>query len=214
MPKGASYEGQWHNGNMHGTGSCKYPATESEYTGQWVDNKRQGEGCMKFGDSGAVYEGAYCEGQMHGQVGGRGQGGVCSNPLTAECTPHPPPSQGTYTWKDGSYYCGEFSHDKQHGAGTYYHAKVRALAPPCPGPLSVALSWPCFKRASALPLPSLCPPSAKVRKLEAQKRFEGTWEHGLMHGEGHYFFLDPKVLLCILLLVGRQQALAGSVRGG
>ena len=111
---------------MHGTGSCKYPATESEYTGQWVDNKRQGQGCMQFGDSGAVYEGAYCKGQMHGQVGGRGQGGVCSNLLTAECTPRPP--QGTYTWKDGSYYCGEFSHDKQHGAGTYHHAKVAVCA--------------------------------------------------------------------------------------
>jgi hypothetical protein len=132
---------------MHGTGSCKYPATESEYTGQWVDNKRQGQGCMQFGDSGAVYEGAYCKGQMHGQVGGvcsRGQGGVCSNPLTAERTPHPP--QGTYTWKDGSYYCGEFSHDKQHGAGTYHHAKVCALTPPCPRGRSPG-------RASALPLP-------------------------------------------------------------
>jgi hypothetical protein len=142
------------------------PPSQSTRASGWT-TKGKARGACSSGTAGRCTRGRTARGRctarwvVSGRAPcGRGQGGVCSSPLTAECTPHPPPSQGTYTWKDGSYYCGEFSHDKQHGAGTYYHAKVRALAPPCPGPLTVALSWPCFKRASALPLPSLCPPFA------------------------------------------------------
>ena len=75
MPQGVVYEGQWNEGDYHGT--MTYPGGGS-YTGQWRDGNRHGAGIMVNGiDSsmepgyawiqpGDKYEGQWVDDDMQG----------------------------------------------------------------------------------------------------------------------------------------------------
>jgi len=63
---GATYEGGWFEGDMHGQGLLVYNNSNT-LTGEFKDGLiYNGEGTCKL-QSGGIYEGVYKEGKIHGQ---------------------------------------------------------------------------------------------------------------------------------------------------
>ena len=101
------YEGDWKEGKRHGYGKLT-DSSQVIYDGQWKNGKRVEEEpdyIKKFSDkvfknenfsNGDSYEGGYLKGKFEGQ--------------------------GQYTWKDGSFYKGEFSQGFREGHGVWRSA--------------------------------------------------------------------------------------------
>ncbi|MGP0565008.1 MULTISPECIES: DnaJ domain-containing protein [unclassified Nitrospina] len=86
---GDRYEGQFHNGMMHGMGH--YVRSNGDvYTGQFRFNKAHGNGKMTFAN-GDTYTGEFAEDAMCGR--------------------------GTYIYANGDRYVGRFQDDMPHGEG-------------------------------------------------------------------------------------------------
>ncbi len=102
------YEGEWKDGQMHGTGTLSISRIkrgylgfanpfgwklidEGEYVGEWKNAKKNGQGTYTWFD-GDQYVGEWKEGKPNGQ--------------------------GTLTFPDGSKYEGEYKNGKCHGQGT------------------------------------------------------------------------------------------------
>jgi len=114
------YEGEWEDGEMHGTGTLKisrifcgnmssyglvpFPFSwklidQGKYEGEWKNGKEHGKG-IRFFRAGLMnndigkYEGEWKDGKYH--------------------------RQGTFIYRDGGKYEGEWKYGLEHGQGTYY----------------------------------------------------------------------------------------------
>ena len=94
FPDGYRYEGEWRDGNRHGTGTASWP-DGTEYTGTFVNGERHGEGAIVT-PSGFRYEGEWVNGEMSGR--------------------------GVATYANGDVYEGEFEDGKRSGTGTMRYA--------------------------------------------------------------------------------------------
>ncbi|CAK4353010.1 unnamed protein product [Aphanomyces euteiches] len=95
---GSTYDGQWNKNAMHGSGV--WTTASFTYVGDFLHGRPHGHGLWTF-KNGDIYEGAVQQGCFHGR--------------------------GKYTYKDGSWYDGEFIADeaskmagrgRKHGQGT------------------------------------------------------------------------------------------------
>lgn len=87
LKNGATYQGQWLNGQRDGYGTQLWP-DGSRYEGQWQNDKANGQGRLIHAD-GDVYEGQWVNDKAEGE--------------------------GTYSHANGAYYEGDWLDDKQHG---------------------------------------------------------------------------------------------------
>ena len=161
---GSIYEGEHHNGTMHGKGKMKY-SDGSTYEGDWQEGVRSGKGTIRFPD-GSQYEGEWEKDMISGQGKMISPDGTCytgdwkNNTMTGKGAlvlstgdkyegdfengfPH---GQGIIIFANGEQYEGKFSQDKMHGKGIMTY-------------------------------------------LDGEK-YEGDWENGLKHGYGVTFFPD------------------------
>jgi hypothetical protein len=86
-----SYNGEWRNGQWHGSGRATFPNGDS-YEGEYACDQRHGQGKYVWSD-GRVYEG-----EFHHD---KGQG------------------RGIFSWPDGAKYIGEFYNGQREGNGYY-----------------------------------------------------------------------------------------------
>lgn len=134
---GTNYEGDYLNGQRHGTGTWAFPSTGASYTGGYAFGKRDGHGVEVF-DNGDRYVGGYKAGQRHGQgryieaKGAVREGEWKADELNGKCTIHESNSdiyEGTclvgqrsgqsklqMTALDAVYECA-FKNDEFHGQG-------------------------------------------------------------------------------------------------
>ncbi|KAG5484158.1 hypothetical protein CUR178_07312 [Leishmania enriettii] len=75
----------------HGRGV--YTCPSFTYAGDWVEDEMHGRGQLAFVESGNVYEGEFYHGCFSGE--------------------------GTYRWRDGAMYCGQWRANRMHGEGVY-----------------------------------------------------------------------------------------------
>ena len=88
----AVYEGGFKNGELHGQGTYSN-ANGATYSGGWDSGEKSGKGIGKeFYDNG-YYDGEFYDGKRHGQ--------------------------GTYVWSSGSQYTGQWVDGERTGYGTY-----------------------------------------------------------------------------------------------
>ena len=90
---GGKYEGDWHNGEMHGNGSIVF-ADGSQYDGEWKHNRPQGKGTRTYA-SGEVYRGMWFDGRRQGI--------------------------GEIIYPDKRKFTGQWLNDLRHGAGKLQH---------------------------------------------------------------------------------------------
>jgi len=110
---GATYTGQWMNGERDGLGRQVWP-DGSAYLGQWCDGRASGYGQMEHGD-GDAYIGQWFNGCAHGRGVFRFQGGVATYEGEFRCDLRD--GVGVEQWEDGSWYRGEFRQGAKCGHG-------------------------------------------------------------------------------------------------
>ncbi|KAK7196314.1 MORN repeat [Novymonas esmeraldas] len=79
----------------HGRGV--YTCPSFTYAGDWVEDEMHGSGQLHFAHSGNAYEGEFYHGCFSGQ--------------------------GTYQWRNGAIYCGQWRTNRMHGEGIYTDAQ-------------------------------------------------------------------------------------------
>lgn len=107
------YEGEWHQGAIHGRGFLT-TADGSRYTGEVRDGKPNGHGTLTS-TSGYHREGQWKGGQAHGH-------GTCTyygkDHYEGQWEDGAKRGYGTYTWANGNRYQGAFRGDTMSGFGT------------------------------------------------------------------------------------------------
>ena len=124
-PSGAVYIGDFHNGEIHGYGTCYY-ADGSKYKGKWANRYPHGKGTKTMKD-GTKRIGFWKRGQPVDEKGNFvdaisnetesfGDGtNVQSGCISGNCTN----GKGVYAYPDGSKYDGWFVNNKPEGSGTF-----------------------------------------------------------------------------------------------
>ena len=133
---GAIYAGNFANNQMDGKGRLKL-ANGDVYDGQWVDDKQHGQGFVEYA-SGEKRMSTWVNGVQQG-IGNSGSNAVlASNTSNFSAKPISKPtetgtllncnkvhcgdSSGRYTYKDGSYYEGQFLNGLPQGDGICFYA--------------------------------------------------------------------------------------------
>lgn len=111
------YDGEWDNGQVHGTGTYKWP-NGSSYSGGWVYGVMNGTGTYIWSD-GTVYEGDWISGHRTGKGTITWSSG---NTYTGDFINGEMLGQGVYTFANGDRYEGSFKNNQFNGQGTYYYA--------------------------------------------------------------------------------------------
>lgn len=130
------YEGSFKMGNFNGLGAFYFKSGDL-YIGHWKNNQQHGEGII-YKPDGAKFEGSFVEGRIHGNgIITRANGSIVKgtwefgsmvnkdrtafledpqidrNCNSQECIQ----GNGTYTYKDGSMYKGQFFNGRPKGIG-------------------------------------------------------------------------------------------------
>ncbi|AGO84350.2 Morn repeat domain containing protein [Pandoravirus salinus] len=131
-PEGRVYEGEWHQGQMHGHG-VRTDKDGSYYEGLWKAGLFHGRGVLHQKD--VRYDGEWAFGKRHGrgaqaryvQTTSHSPGklpvrpalgdGVCG--YTGEWLNDKPHGRGVEVYGDGACYSGDWSCGDRHGSGTY-----------------------------------------------------------------------------------------------
>ncbi|MEM6379912.1 MAG: caspase family protein, partial [Bacteroidota bacterium] len=126
---GAKYVGEFVNGEIHGQGICYY-SDGSKYEGQWRYRYPEGQGTKTYADK-STWTGRWKKGQPIDENGALvkeqfiGKGGMFSDGMEiqsgciyGDCKN----GQGTFAYKDGSKYEGQFLNGAMHGQGVWYLA--------------------------------------------------------------------------------------------
>lgn len=108
---GSKYEGHFKNKKINGEGTYLY-ADGTKYIGEWRDGYYHGEG-SKYLSQTEVLTGLWQNGEYVGGKYGKGLRGC----LAGNCEN----GEGTYVFKDGSKYIGEFKDGSLTGQGTCYY---------------------------------------------------------------------------------------------
>ena len=66
MRDGSYYEGEFLNGEIHGTGTRLWSHNNNLYQGQFDQGEMNGMGVMTYGESGDVYEGHWVDNKAEG----------------------------------------------------------------------------------------------------------------------------------------------------
>ena len=124
---GAKYVGEFVNGEIHGQGICYY-SDGSKYEGQWHYRYPEGQGTKTYADK-SVWTGRWKKGQAIDENGAlleeqftrKGSGfydgiDIQSGCIYGDCKN----GQGTFAYKDGSKYEGQFIKGEMHGWGSWY----------------------------------------------------------------------------------------------
>ncbi len=129
FPSGATYEGTFFNGEVHGQGTCYY-TDGSIYHGQWQYRYPHGHGSKLYADK-EMWTGNWVKGRPINKNGNFFDESFISKGAIAydgtdiqfgcikgDCTD----GIGTYAYSDGSKYEGQFSEHKRHGWGSFYYS--------------------------------------------------------------------------------------------
>jgi hypothetical protein len=146
--KGDRYKGEWKKNKMHGQGMYIF-ANGDRYQGAWKDGKKHGQGTFiyEIGDkyigeykkgimygqgmyiwaNGDKYQGAWKDGKKHGPgiylylADNEFKGDIYVGEYKFDLYN----GQGTYIWKDGSKYTGNWLDNNQEGQGIYIYPDGR-----------------------------------------------------------------------------------------
>jgi hypothetical protein len=111
---GATYVGEWLNGNSHGKGT--FISDEGDkYEGDFQKGKQHGKGIFIY-KNGDKYEGEWVNGYMHGYGIYRFKNGDKYDGELVTGNFH---GKGTFTYSDGDEYIGEYLNGKKHGNGIF-----------------------------------------------------------------------------------------------
>ncbi|KAI9222889.1 hypothetical protein BC828DRAFT_364761 [Blastocladiella britannica] len=97
FPNGDVYEGEYHAGLRHGTGSYTWKRPKARYVGSYAENLRHGQGAMVYPD-GSRYKGQWVKGKREGT--------------------------GSYVYVNGDVYVGAWKEDLKDGEGIYVFAET------------------------------------------------------------------------------------------
>lgn len=111
---GASYEGDWNRGFMHGTGT-HVSLNGGRYEGGWMRDEKHGLG-RKVYPNGDSYHGLWRHGQPSGPGRYKWSNGNEYNGEWAQGMMH---GRGTFVWGTGERYDGEWQFGREHGRGTF-----------------------------------------------------------------------------------------------
>ncbi len=128
-PSGATYTGEFRNGEISGNGICVYK-DGSRYEGQWLSRYPEGKGTKTYKDgskrTGLWKKGTFVEGSetvsktsIYKNANSDDDGSTIQyGCINGDCEN----GGGTYAYPDGSKYEGQFKLGKIHGWGTFYYA--------------------------------------------------------------------------------------------
>lgn len=165
-PDGATYSGQWDQGEAHGSGELRLADKTLVYRGEWKAGLRHGQGVEHCVENGAEYCGAFECGVKEGR--------------------------GTLQWPSSAAYVGDFHKGKFHGEGELQWADSRVYAGQWRSGCMHGVGqfkWPDGRRFTGhyqehtMHGPGVYTwPDGSVCK--------GRWEQGKMHGSGTH--IDPE----------------------
>jgi hypothetical protein len=123
---GQKYVGEFQNDNRHGHGvlTTSVNSTAIRYDGEWKEDKRSGNGTFII-ENGEKYVGEWLNDLIHGR-------GVLSFPendilnrtsYDGEWKENALSGKGTFIWKTGQKYVGEWLNDTRHGYGVLTFAE-------------------------------------------------------------------------------------------
>lgn len=121
---GHIYEGDFINGQFEGNGTMTY-SSGATYTGEWKSSKRNGKGTY-IDANGISQSGMWHEGEFQGEEKSFAVFASESHPsnerLTDCNTYYCGNGRGRYTYKDGSFFEGDFRNNLPDGKGICYYA--------------------------------------------------------------------------------------------
>lgn len=136
-PNGQKYEGDFVDGICSGKGKQTFIDC-SEYDGEWKNDTFEGKGILKY-KNGTIYEGEFKKGEIEGfgkmlkggheYIGTFNGGSITGKDVTinygngdkyiGEVNSFLKTGKGTYTFKNGATYSGDWDGDKANGTGTF-----------------------------------------------------------------------------------------------
>jgi hypothetical protein len=161
------YEGDFKEGQLHGTGTMYFAEALGEYSGEWKDSKYEGQGTLTLAD-GEKYVGEWKDGNENGQ-------GTYTWPsgrkYVGEWKDGKYEGQGTITWPVGNKYVGEWKDGKYEGQGTLTY----------PNGKKYVGEWKdsTYEGQGTLTWPD-------------GKKYVGEWKDGKYEGQGTYTWPDGK----------------------
>eukprot|EP01002_Notosolenus_urceolatus_P000940 NODE_123_length_2720_cov_78.351554_g99_i0.p1 GENE.NODE_123_length_2720_cov_78.351554_g99_i0~~NODE_123_length_2720_cov_78.351554_g99_i0.p1 ORF type:complete len:892 (+),score=220.92 NODE_123_length_2720_cov_78.351554_g99_i0:171-2678(+) len=187
---GDVYDGDWHQGMMHGQGTYTYAETGDVYKGQWHAHNKHGFGMFFYKSSQKIYKGMFCNGVKHGrgvltEDGGGKYEGTFQNGVLSGQGKYTAPNGDTYTGEfaagqyegygvrvlhNGDRYEGSWLQGREHGKGTYTFKDGSAYV----GSFANGVREGYGEYSSALD----------------NSRYEGQWKNNLMHGDGKLTYPD------------------------
>lgn len=119
------YEGNFASGKFNGTGKMYYQ-NRDVYVGEWTDNARNGDGTLTK-STGETISGQWINGNPALPNNNISQASTISiansNEFSRDCnTGNCIEGKGTYIYRDGSKWVGEFKNSMPEGSGTCYYA--------------------------------------------------------------------------------------------
>ncbi|MEM9991849.1 MAG: caspase family protein [Bacteroidota bacterium] len=127
LPSGAKYMGSFKDGIINGFGTCYYK-NGSKYQGYWSERYPEGDGTMTFADK-TTWTGRWQKGQPINEMGQVVQltqlefkaKGVDNDDIQSGCVyGNCYTGYGTFAYKNGSLYKGEFTRGVIEGHGIFY----------------------------------------------------------------------------------------------
>jgi hypothetical protein len=119
---GEEYVGEFLNGMYHGHGVNKYPENDAfnrtSYDGEWKEDERSGNGTFIW-KTGEIYVGEFLNGLFHGHGVNKYPENDAFNRTSydGEWKEDERSGNGTFIWKTGKKYVGNFLNDLYHGHG-------------------------------------------------------------------------------------------------
>ena len=164
------YEGDFKEGQLHGTGTMYFAEASGEYSGEWKDSKYEGQGTLTLAD-GDKYVGEWKDGNENGQGTLTRANGF---KYVGEWVEGSRTGKAVVDLLNGRKYVGEFMDNKFHGQGTY--------------------TWPSDYRSTGLvsDRKRIYVGEWKDGKYEGQgtltwangRKYVGEWKDGNQNGQG------------------------------
>jgi len=162
---GDTFQGEWHNGQMHGYGVYTYATSGNRYEGEYEHHLKHGYGIFTYRQTGIVHKGNWKKGVKEGPGttifpnGDRYVGNFSANEFNGF---------GEFMHSNGDRYAGNWEHSAQEGHGSMFYVDGTVYEG----------AWKDSKK------------HGKGKYTTQLSTYEGDWHDGLMHGHGSQSFSD------------------------